>query len=229
LEVAKGSPSQNRDYCSKSETAVLDSFVEYGELPGGKGCRSDIKEFVEAVKRNPELDVVDEYPEVYAKYPRFVREVIDREQEKLVERIAIPDYPWCRWLSGILSESPDRRKVVWIVGTAGGEGKSSFADAYRDSSGRGGYIVNGGRHGDIYYGYRRETVVFFDWARDNQDTFPYSVVENFKNGYFLSTKYEVRRVRFNIPHVVVFSNFTPDTSKLSEDRWIYKMIINGEI
>lgn len=86
------------------------------------------------------------------------------------------------------------------------------------------YVINGGKAADIYYAYFYEKVVFFDLARQKEDIVAYDVMENFKNGYFLSTKYQVRRVKFNIPHVVVFSNFRPDMTKLSEDRWDIRVI-----
>lgn len=37
ISVAKGSPSQNRDYCSKDG-----NFFEFGEIPKGQGKRSDL-------------------------------------------------------------------------------------------------------------------------------------------------------------------------------------------
>ena len=61
--------------------------------------------------------------------------------------------------------------------------------------------------------------MFFDLARSVQERVPYEVMENFKNGGFLNTKYESKWVKFKIPHVVVFANFLPDRLKLSEDRW----------
>lgn len=226
MEISRGSPSQNREYCSKPDTAIAGSFMEYGVLPEGMGKRSDLKKFVEALEADVNLDVYREYPEIVAKYPRFVTSIRARimEREAGLLSVELPDSDWSRELSEELSGVPSAREVIWIVGRTGGEGKSTFCRGYKSDGERHGYVVTGGQHADIYYAYDYEPVVFFDWPRDKQDSFPYAVVENFKNGYFLSTKYEVRKVRFRTPHVVVFANFFPDLDKLSADRWKIKEI-----
>lgn len=170
----------------------------------------------------------DKHPEIWARYGQWAREEHARERDKRLNRRTpspLPEEDWARRLTGDLEQEPDRRKVIWIVDHGGGRGKSSFARKFKSGTDtpnigdKHGYIINGGRHADIYYGYQGQRVVFFDWSRDHQDAFPYSVVENFKNGYFLSTKYVTRAVRFRTPHVVVFTNWRPDTEKLSMDRW----------
>lgn len=221
LEVAKGSAGDNRTYCSKQDTAVPDTFREFGELPRGKGERTELKAVVEALEEDPDLDLYDRFPDEYAKFPRFCDGARRRAREKKAAPPVLeyaPQSEWQRWLVGRLDERVDERKVHWFVDPVGGSGKSFFAGNYR-FGGRGGYVITGGKHSDIYYGYSYEGLVIFDWSRSHEDAFPYGVVESFKNGYFLNTKYESRPVRFKSPHVVVFSNFEPDRSKLSADRW----------
>jgi len=118
-----------------------------------------------------------------------------------------------------LSTTPMRRKVKWYFDANGNVGKSHFCRTYRDRNGQRPYVVTGGKHADIIYAYDYQRVVFFDFPRSMEERVPYEVLEAFKNGYFLSTKYEVRTVRFSVPHVVIFANFLPDTTKLSADRW----------
>jgi hypothetical protein len=50
----------------------------------------------------------------------------------------------------------------------------------------------------------------------------YSLMESFKNGRIFSPKYESISKTFKPCHVVVFANFIPDHSKLSQDRWLVK-------
>lgn len=50
IEIAKGTPQQNRAYCSKDE-----DYIEYGELPA-QGARNDIKEVVTKIKNNEKLE-----------------------------------------------------------------------------------------------------------------------------------------------------------------------------
>lgn len=216
MEVAKGTALQNTKYCTKEPR--LEGPYTWGTMKG-KGERNDLREFVEALKSRDlsEAELVDEFANVTAKFPRFVDRAIKSKYEAAVEEVPFTPRPgWQTQLSEYLDGPADNRKVRWYYDEAGKSGKSTFANGYR---GKRSFVVTGGRHADIYYGYAYEPVVFFDLARVAEDKVPFEVIENFKNGYFYSTKYEPKRVRFNVPHVVIFANFTPDRSKLSADRW----------
>jgi len=228
IEVAKGTPLQNKTYCTKPDDR-LEEAIEYGEISGSQGKRNDILDFVNAFRENQlsTRDIIRDHPCILARYPRFVNTISTFYSSERRQSTFNPRPGWQTELTTHLSTEPDNRTVKWYYDQNGNSGKSYFATNYSygtsDAGGvirrEFGYVINGGRHSDIYYGYKEENVVFFDWARDNQDGFPYVVVENFKNGYFLSTKYEVTRRYFNSPHIVVFSNFYPELNKLSEDRW----------
>lgn len=223
MEVARGSPEQNKTYCSKEEGRVEGPF-EHGSLPEGQGTRNDLKEFRECVMREPlsEIQVYNRFPQIAARYRDFVRVSIEhgRESRRLETLPAFNPRPgWQAGLKAKLDLAANSRTVMWYWEDVGNTGKSFFALNYRDPQGGFGYVVTGGRHADIYAGFRDEKIIFFDWARDNEENFPYRVIENFKNGYFLSTKYQVCAKRFEPVHVVVFANFPPDQSKLSRDRW----------
>lgn len=165
---------------------------------------------------------MEEHSMAYAKYPRFIHDYVRALEEKKVEReLLTPRDGWQRRLFDDLSSAPDTRKIIWIHDEVGNSGKSYFATHYNDKPS---YYITGGKSSDIFYGYKYESVVFFDLARMKQDIVQYDVMENFKNGQFYSTKYESKTVKFNVPHVVVFSNFYPDTTKLSADRWDIRVI-----
>lgn len=215
FERRKGTSLQASDYCKKEPR--LSPFQEYGFLSNMAGTRTDLHSFLSSVTDGLKLDdSFDLFPEIHAKFPRFVTKAY--ENKRLKELPALhpftPREGWQLELATILADPPHARQVIWIFDSAGDTGKSFFAQHYQPY----GYVITGGKHADIYYAYSFESVVFFDWARNAVD-FPYSVAETFKNGYYLSTKYEVRRVRFAVPHVVVFSNNEPDRSQLSADRW----------
>ena len=57
-----------------------------------------------------------------------------------------------------------------------------------------------------------------DLARDSHDYVNYGALEQLKNGLVYNTKYESGMRMFDTPHVVVFSNFPPDETKISPDR-----------
>jgi len=224
LEIAKGGPYDNLHYCTKDE-GRLDGPWKYGLMIGGQGRRTDLVDFVRRAKQGviPDDELIESYPGILAKYPRFVA-TVQRHYAKPQPINFIPRPGWQLELTLDLAQPADSRSVRWYWERVGNSGKSYYSLNYLDGGRRPGYVVTGGRHADIYYAYKNESVVFFDWARDNEDNFPYRVLENFKNGYFLNTKYETHAHRFPIPHVVVFANFEPDISKLSNDRWIIKHI-----
>ncbi len=59
----------------------------------------------------------------------------------------------------------------------------------------------------------------FDFARDQEERFPYKLLEDFKNRRIFSTKYQSVMKRAISCKLIVFANFEPDKSKLSVDRW----------
>jgi len=179
-----------------------------------------LKDSIKEGKRG--LELMESNSEAYAKFPRFVHDYIRAlEESKVTRDVLVPRDGWQRQLYDDLQKEPDNRKIIWVVDTVGNCGKSYFALHYNDKSS---YYVTGGKASDIYYGYQYEQVVFFDLARMKQEYVQYDVMETFKNGQFYSTKYECKNVKFNIPHVVVFSNFHPDTQMLSVDRWDIRVL-----
>lgn len=225
LEKANGSAQQNRTYCTKEPR--LEGPWEYGVLTT-QGKRNDIVRFKDAMKENimPESDILENFPEILAKFPRFVattRRILTEAQ--IADTPLIPRPGWQTELRQYLDDRPHRRQVLWYFDSVGGSGKSYFS-RYLRIGGRRAFVITGGKYADIYHAYDRQQCVIFDWPRSQEDTFPYAVVETFKNGYFLSTKYESTPVFFDVPHVIVFANFYPDKSKLSADRWNIHIIDN---
>jgi len=220
FEPRRGSKRQAIKYCSKEETRVAGPYV-YGETETEQGQRSDIDEFCKAVQDGlKESDAIFSFPGMVAKYPRFVKSFFEACRVRRLPAIGlVPREGWQTELFEYLKTEPHPRQILWFSDHTGATGKSTFANSTPDA-----YVVTPGKHADIVYAYNFERIVFFDWPRDAEDRFPYSVAESFKNGYFLSTKYEVRRVRFSVPHVVVFSNNDPDLLKLSFDRFVIKRI-----
>lgn len=64
------------------------------------------------------------------------------------------------------------------------------------------------------YGY-----AVFDFARCNELSWlPWGVIENLKNGWITTTKYNSKMMRFNPVKVVVMMNEEPPKEKFSHDR-----------
>ena len=96
-------------------------------------------------------------------------------------------------------------------------GKSFLADwieVWRDA-----FVVTRGKHSDIAYAFDFQEYVVFGYSRSTQDKFPYSLLEDFKNRRVFSTKYESTSKRALACKLIVFTNWAPDESMLSRDRW----------
>lgn len=214
IEPAKGNEQHNYDYCSKEG-----DFIEIGRR-STTGKRSDLEDFKEAVKqgnRNPKR-LREEFSEVCAKYPRFVAEYIrDNVEEPKLEMHPLRD--WQQDLYRYLSHEPDDRQVVFVVDYQGNKGKSWFAKYYchiHDNA----FLMRPGKHADMAYMIPPELrVLFLDCTRKQVEYMPYTFMEELKDGYVGSTKYESCVKKYQKMHVVVLMNQDPDLTALSEDRY----------
>jgi hypothetical protein len=214
FERRRGTKEQAIAYCQK-EPRLAGPFL-FGDLSTRPGTRSDLKTFKDDVDSGLTRDELwDLHPGVFARYSAYVRESLERRRvRELPTSVYSPREGWQTDLSALVKEPPHPRQISWYYCAAGNSGKSYFASNTNDT-----YVITGGKNGDIYYAYAYQPIVIFDWPRDAEERFPYAVLESFKNGYFLSTKYEPIAKKFKTPHVIVFANFKPDCSKLSLDRW----------
>lgn len=109
-------------------------------------------------------------------------------------------------------DSQDDRKVLWIYDAVGGEGKTKYIQLYRDC-----ICLESGKKTDLAHCFTNETYVLFDYTRSMEETINYSIVENFKNGFLFSGKYDSKVKKFDPCKVCCFSNFSPDKSKLPNE------------
>jgi len=101
----------------------------------------------------------------------------------------------------------------------GGNGKTYLAK-YLHVNKKAFYATNG-KSADIIYAFDESIydIIVFDFTRDYENYINYSILEQFKNGLLFSPKFNSTVKITTGKKVVVFSNFIPDVSKLSEDRW----------
>lgn len=133
-------------------------------------------------------------------------------------------FEWENDVLDIIKDDPDDRTIHWYYETAGNKGKSSFCRylcAKHDA------LIIAGKPADAKYtimkwkeskGYY-PTLILYDIPRTQEGFVSYQLLEEVKNGCFLSTKYECGMVLMNHPHIFCFANFYPETEKMSEDRW----------
>ena len=144
--------------------------------------------------------------------------------------------PWQIELSKYIDD-PTCRKIIWVVGRKGNEGKSFFQDRIEEQYGSHRVctmsLTESSRN---LLHYMRSCV---DIATDiflfnvpksaEMDQAKFFLLENIKDGKAMAGKYTTKKMRFTTPNVImVFSNKYPDTTEFSEDRWnIFK--INAEM
>lgn len=137
------------------------------------------------------------------------------------------DVKWFNWQSQIIdivNSKPDRRTVHWFWEHEGNVGKS-FLVQYLDWHNNA--IIANGKQSDVFNQYKtfieenkkQPTLALIDIPRSHKDYICYSTFEKIKDGVFYSGKYEGGKLRLVPHHLIVFANFEPDYSKLSEDRW----------
>lgn len=219
LEPARGNADHNEAYCSKEEGRIGGPWIHGHKPMKAQGARADVAAVRDAIKGGMKRkQILEEFPLEYAKFPKFVHECLD-------EYAAAPPSPirdvalrvWQQTLVDKLSLPANDRTVHWVVDREGNKGKT-FLSKYLVQE-HGAFYCPGGKHSDLAYLYAYQSIIVFDFCRDQEDRVPYALIESFKNGLIFSAKYESRMKIIRPPHVVCFANFAPDESKLSGDRW----------
>lgn len=217
---ARGSQKQNIAYCSKD--ADDGSFLEWGER-NKMGQRVDISEFLAAARAGAtDIELSIQFPDEYAKYYKAAERIQKLTRTASGKEALARKYRHCQfkpWQKEALDRlsSQDDRRVLWICGKQGNEGKTWLALylVCKDNA----YYVQAGKESDIAYAFKDQNTVVFDLTRSKEETCSYSSMEAFKNGVLFSAKYESQTKIFEPCKVVVFANWMPDLSKLSDDRW----------
>jgi len=139
-------------------------------------------------------------------------------------------YDWQIEVENIIKKEPDDRTIYWYVGEKGCDGKTTFGKYlythYDD------VVVLSGKGADMKNGvveYQKKTkrlprTIIINVPRCTIDYISYQGIEEVKDMFFFSGKYEGGMVCGANPHVLVFANEGPDESKMSSDRWVIKYI-----
>lgn len=125
---------------------------------------------------------------------------------------------WQKWQQDLLDELERElsdRKIIWYNDPVGNSGKTYLSRYLQTLNG---IRFENGRSLDLKFMYNGQGIVIFDLTRSQEQHINYEVMESIKNGLICSCKYVSVTKSFEIPHVVVFANYEPDRTKMSEDR-----------
>lgn len=136
-----------------------------------------------------------------------------------------PTYDWEQTILKEIQSEPDDRTIHWIWSNEGNMGKTSFCK----------YLV--AKHNAAVLHRKGDNIRhgLAEWIKD-KDAFPdlvvypiprcfetqylsYEGLENIKDMFFYSGKYEGGQVCGPPPHLYVFANVEPNYAKMSLDRW----------
>ncbi len=223
LETTRASNQAASDYCKKDG-----DFVVYGTIPSdSRGNRSDwdaFKEWVVSIDRVPSnLEVAGEFPSLFARYPNACSTIA---ASALPRPQLVPEgatlRPWQQDLHDLLADdTDDDRCIQFFVDENGNSGKSWFCRYMLQNYPEKVQMLGIGRVTDMAYLIDPEKSIYLiDVERSACEFLQYRVLEQLKNRLVMSTKYTTAmKILRKVPHVIVFSNETPDRTKLSRDRY----------
>ena len=176
---------------------------------------------------SPKVHWGDYIPSLTAACERKVFEDVVAQEASLAESSVIADrvenLELTQWQNELLGHMPEvkgnNRCVIWVADVIGGAGESMMCQWLLEGKEFGkGILFQDFDYKNNTYLFDCESLVLSDVPRSSQPD-NLRLIEDLKNGYLISSKYEVRRKVFPSPVVVVFSNSFPDKMSLSLDRW----------
>ncbi len=156
-----------------------------------------------------------------------------KPREKRVMEAEYKDVVWRGWQKDVIDicNGPvDPRKIHWFWEPEGNSGKSYLCKwlymNYR-------CIVGGGKKDNVFHQVAQAfemdeggdpQLILLDIPRSAQKWVSYGALEDLKNGFINSGKYDGGQFAWMKPHVICFANEEPDYCEMSMDRWSVKRL-----
>jgi hypothetical protein len=139
--------------------------------------------------------------------------------------LPVMDRWWQKDLISVVEDEPHDRLVYWYYSNSGNTGKTTFARYLHRKYGA---LLLSGKASDMknsiveYHKCTGDTpeIILYDLPRGfSKEYVSYNGLEEIKNMFFYSGKYEGGMIDGNPPHFIIFSNEQPEVEKMSKDRW----------
>lgn len=254
IEPRRGSLAQAVAYCKKGDQSHEEwkaereaglhyglnaSVWEHGEPPK-QGKRNDLLKVKASIKNGATFgDLCEEHFCCAVKYHAGLKRAQEEIQlrDMLLKEKKVMDNailrPWQQKVVDALDDLEDKgddRRIVWVVDTGAGKGKSFLCKwlcAKRDAQ-----ELGNASFSDMAYGLDiRKAVVIIDLPMATPtNKFPYSFIEKLRDGRVYSTKY-TSQMKLRSPmswFVVVFSNTAPQAGNLAADRFVTIVLDNDD-
>lgn len=144
-------------------------------------------------------------------------------------------YDWEIKIIDLINTKPDTRTIHWFWEPNGCSGKTTF-QKYLFTHFRGVAVLSGKgsdmKNGIIEYVKKFEEtpdIILINIPRCNIDYISYNGIEEIKDMFFFSGKYEGGWVCSRCPHVIIFANEEPRLDNFSLDRWDINRIGGGAV
>ncbi len=232
-ESAKGTASQNYRYCAKERNIQVygNWTVESTALRNGTVSKKGIcyATLVADLLSDERSNAV--LRGEYIRNKRNIDDIVSSVRELRVRHDRFVELFQCfvsQWQSTCLVHvhQQNRRQICWYVDPSGNKGKTFLA-----------HLLYYCYQFDLFDGVTSARDIclmisdaprgfVIDVTRSDAAHFSYQTLEMLKNGYVMTGKYQGIKRLFKPVPVIVFSNFEPDVSKLSADRWCLHHIDN---
>nr|AHC72202.1 master replication initiator protein [Faba bean necrotic stunt virus] len=218
FEKRRGTQGEARAYAMKEESRIEGPW-EYGEFI--VSVEDKLREVMNDMKitgKRP-IEYIEECCNTYDKSSGTLREFRgELKKKKAIATWELQRKPWMDEVDALLQER-DGRRIIWVYGPQGGEGKTSYAKHLVKT--RDAFYSTGGKTADIAFAWDHQELVLFDFPRSFEEYVNYGVIEQLKNGIIQSGKYQSVIKYSDYVEVIVFANFTPRSGMFSDDRIVF--------
>lgn len=204
IEDSKGTPEQNKIYCSKEG-----NFKEFGTLTiqgSNRVKKENIRELIK--KCNSYNEVLEiEGIEKYLKFAQEYYNSLDKRRPDLYKDVILKD--WQKLINDYLNNEGDNRTILFVIDEKGGQGKT-FLSSYLYNTRDDIFYTTNGKTSDILYNYSKSLKhnIIFDITRNiTLNKVNYDAIESICNPIFTSNKYNSMTLfREKKSNIIVFTN-----------------------